>query len=434
MPSRRALLRAFGASLTAMPLLESLGRTAHAQDASFPTRLVIVTRSQGSLPEQLVTPGTSETDFTLGPILAALAPYQSRLTLCGGIDDATNTLDGSYNGHTRCLLHTWTAQGMDWAVGSDGVASPVGAGGPSLDQVVASRWAGLCAYDSLEFGVGASTQNTQAYSWKGLGQPVHVENSPDAMYERLFQDLVGADPAELAARLARREAVLGAVKAQIGLISPKVSAADRLKLDTHLASIESLEQAIAGGSVGDTCTDPFPDLVDTSTPGKSKAMIDMLAMSLACDLTRVATLAFGDYQDWPWLDVDFPSGWHDAVHAGPATPELEDDLIDSYGWYSEQLAYLLAALDAIPEGDGTVLDHTLIVYGNVFNQGSNHGHTGKTYLLAGGGAGHVGGRNLDFGGAAHGDLFAALLQGLGFSDTSFGDTAFANGVLTGVLS
>jgi len=434
--SRRAMLRALGlsaGSAFALPLLGSLSR-AHAQSASFPTRLVVVTRGQGTLPEHLVIPGVSETDFSLGSILSPLAAYQSRMTVCTGVNDDSNALDGSYNGHTRCLLHTWTARGMEWQVGADGVARPVGAGGASFDQVVASRWAGLTPYDSLEFGVGASTQTTQAYSWKGVGQPLLVENSPSAMYERLFEDLVGTDPAELAARLARRQSVLDAVKKQFDVVLPQVSSADNVKLQTHLASIESLEQAIAGGSLGDACIAPSLDLSDTSTPAKSAQMIEMLAMALACDLTRVCSLSFGDYQDWPWLDVDFPSGWHDAVHAGPATVDLEADLISSYAWYSEQLAALLAALDAIPEGDGTVLDHTLVVVGNVFARGSDHSSDGKTYLLFGGGAGHAGGRHLDLGGAAHGDLFAALLQGLGFDDDSFGDPTFANGALTGVLA
>ena len=160
----------------------------------------------------------------------------------------------------------------------------------------------------------------------------------------------------------------------------------------------------------------------------------MLAMSLACNLTRVSTLTFGDYQDWPWLDVDFPSGWHDAVHAGPATPELEDDLIDSYRWYNEQLAYLLAALDAIPEGEGTLLDNTLVVAGNVFSTGSNHSHSGKAYVLAGGGGGLIGGLNHDFGGAHNGDLFTAILESLGFADEPFGDPAFASTPLSGVFA
>ena len=124
----------------------------------------------------------------------------------------------------------------------------------------------------------------------------------------------------------------------------------------------------------------------------------------------------------------------DALKARLVAADDKATLEATYGWYGDQLGLLLAALDAIPEGDGTLLDHTLVVYGNVFGSGSTHGHTNKTYLLAGGGAGLVGGHLLDMGGAPHGELFTAILQGLGFDDESFGDPAFCSGPLAGVLS
>jgi hypothetical protein len=431
MLTRRALLRRFGAGALAVPLLESLGRPAFAQDATFPTRLVIVTGGQGTFTDKLVVPGTSPTDFSMGPVWGALAPYKSRLAVCGNINDATNALDGSYNGHTRCLYHLWSAQAMQWD-SSGGSASPTGPGGLTLDQRVANEWAGQTAYDSLEFGVGVGQL---PFHHKGVGQPLPPENEPSAMFERLFQDLVGADPAQLAARLNRRQSVLDAVKRQFDLVSPKVGAEDRVKLETHLASIEGLQQALNGGGVGDACTAPTINLADTSPPGDSQAQITMLAMALACDLTRVATIGYGDFQDWPWLpDISLPTGWHDVVHAGTSAADGGATLQETYTWFGDQLALLLAALDAIPEGSGTVLDHTLVLYGNVFSAGSAHSHTGKTYLLAGGGGGLVGGRNMDFGGAPHGELFTSILNGLGMEDESFGNPAFCAGPLAGVMA
>lgn len=433
MLTRRGMLRALGAGAFGLPLLESLTRRGWAQQASFPTRLVLVSRGQGTLADELVVPGTGPTDFAFGPVLAPLDPWKDRVVVCGGVDDTTNVLDGSYNGHTRCLLHTWTARGMTWAVGGDGSANPTGAGGPSLDQVVADRWAAPTPYRSLEFGVGADTQVIQTHNWRGVGQPVPPENDPAAMFERLFQDLVATDPAERAARLLRRQRVLAAVKGQFDTVLPRVSADDRTKLENHLAALEGLETSLAGGALGDACVPPAPDLADRSIPGTSRAQIDQLAMALGCDLTRVATLVFGDYQDWSWAGIDFPSGWHDAVHAGPVTVDLRATLSASYQWYSEQVAALLAALDAIPEGDGTVLDHTLVVVNNVFSTGSDHSHTGKTVLLAGGGGGLVGGRNLALGGAPHNALYGSILTALGL-DPTFGDPAFAAAPLTGVFA
>lgn len=429
MYSRRAMLQTLGTGLVGLPLLESTFLGARASDG-FPLRVLFVSRGQGTLPEQQLTPGKAASDFTLGPILAPLEPFRNRLAICTGLDDTTNILDGSYNGHTRCLLHTWVCRGMVWTAGADG-ASPTSAGGISIDQVLANQWAGATPYDSLQFGVGADTQTTQTHFWKGVGQPLPPENNPSAMFDRLFGDLVGADPVEVAARRFRRDSVLDAVMRQFDSVRTRVSAADREKLDIHLASLESVQQSLALGALGDACSPPTVDLTNSSTPAESAAMIEMLTMALACDLTRVASLTFGDYQDWPWLDVDFSSGWHDAVHAGPVTAELQDDLIDSYRWYNEQLATLFAAMDAIPEGSGTLLDHTLVIAGNVFSTGSDHSHRGKTWLLGGGG-GLIGGMHHDFDGAYTGDLFSTILETLGM-DPSFGDPAFAGAPLSGVF-
>ena len=95
---------------------------------------------------------------------------------------------------------------------------------------------------------------------------------------------------------------------------------------------------------------------------------------------------------------------------------------------------MLAALDAIPEGEGTVLDHTLVVVGNIFSKGNGHSHENKTYMLAGGAGGLIGSRHHAFDGAHNGDLFATILAALGFEDPSFGDPAFAGSALTGVFA
>ena len=427
------MLKGLGAGFVSLPLLESLCARAHAS-AGYPLRVVFVSRGQGTLLDKLVIPGSGPSSFSLGPILDPFLDFQDRMAICTGIDDTTNLLDGTYNAHTRCLLHTWTCRGMVWTAGADG-ASPTSAGGISLDQVIAKRWAGTTPYDSLQLGVSGDTQTIQTHFWKGVGQPLPPENNPAAMFDRLFQDLVGSDPAVIAARRSRRESVLSAVKRQFDAVRTKVSSEDRTKLDIHLASVESIEQSLSLGSLGDECVAPTADLTDTTTPGDSAAMIEMLTMALACDLTRVSSLTFGDYQDWPWLpDLEFGLGWHDAVHAGPGELHSDNDvaLTATYRWYNEQIASLLAALDAIPEGDGTLLDNTLVVVGNVFSTGFNHDYTDKAYVLAGGGAGLIGGMHHDLSGAYNGDLFTAILGALGI-DEDFGDPAFGSSPLTGVF-
>jgi hypothetical protein len=432
-PSRRSFLRGAGACI-GLPWLASLPGVARAADG-FPLRFVVFTHGQGTLLDAMVQPGGTETVWGFGDVLSALTPRQSDVVVIEGIDDATNILDTPYNGHTRCRLHTLTAQGMHWESDGAGGAAPTSAGGPSIDQLIASRWSGQTPYDSLEFGINVGTLTGNTYTWRGVGQPVPPEDNPQAMFDRLFLDLATASPAEIAARISRRESVLDAVKSQFDHLMPKLGSADRLTLEHHLESIRGLEQAVAGGTLGDACQIPTPDLVDTTVPAKTRAHIDLLTQSLACNMTRVATLAFGGINEFPWLpDLDFPTGWHDSVHAGPATPDLRADLTSSYGWFAEQFKYLLDSLASVPEGDGTLLDHTLILYANVFSTGASHDHTGKVYLLAGGANGALqGGRYLSVDHRAHGDLYTAILNGLGFVDTSFGDPAFCSSPLTGIF-
>ena len=416
-----------------LPLLASWPGAARAA-AAFPKRFVVFTQSQGTLQDQMVVPGVSETVFDFGPILASLEPHRDGVVVIQGIDDQTNTLDGTYNGHTRCCLNLLPATGMVWRPGAGGELVPTSAGGPSIDQVVADRWAGLTAYPSLELGCDASNLIGNSFLWRGVDEPVWAENDPNAVFDRLFGDLVVATPDEIERVRLRRQSVLDIVSGNLAHVQGKLGADDKLKLDSHLESVRALEQSLQGIQLGGACVVPAAPtgLVDQSV--SMKAQIDLLVMSLACDLTRVASLTSAGDPDWSWLNVSFPTGWHDAVHSGQATTDLQRDLIASYGWYTEQLAYLISALKAVPEGDGTLFDNTLILFANVFSDGSQHAHQDKFYVLAGGAGGSLqGGRLLSYAGNAHNDLYVSILGALGFDDETFGHPDFCTGALPGVL-
>ena len=272
-----------------------------------------------------------------------------------------------------------------------------------------------------------SAQTGGQWLWRGVGQPALPEGDPEVAFARLFGDLVGADPDEVARQRAHRDAVLDAVQRQFDLVTPRLGAEDRLRVEAHQGALEEVRSALQGAALGESCAPPALGAVGSSYPAISAAHAQLLAMAFACDQTRVGALTFGDLNAFPWLDADFASGWHDAVHAGPAaSATARADLIASYAWFAEQLALLLDALDAVPEGDGTLLDHTLVLFANCFSDGSAHSHTGKSYLLAGGGPGLQMGRALDAGGAPHGELLTAVLQAVGFDVDHFGDRDFCD--------
>lgn len=428
--TRRTLLRAGSAGMMLPIMTPLLPGLARAEDG-FPQRFLVFTHGQGTLLDSIVQAGATETNWELGSVLAPLARHKERLLVMSGVDDATNVLDTPYNGHTRCRLHTLTAQGMQWTAGDSGVF-PSSAGGPSIDQVVADRWSGLTSYRSLEHGVKVGTLTGNTYTWRGVGQPALPEDDPQLAFDRLFSDLVSSTPEEVAARKVRRERVLDAVQRQFDHLRPKLDADDRTKLDIHQQSLEDVRQTLQGAALGDACGVPGGNWSSNEVPDIASAQIQLLTMALACDMTRVGSLAIGGINEFPWLDVDFPTGWHDAVHAGPVTDALRTDLTTSFAWFAEQLAQLMDALDAVPEGTGTLLDHTLILYANVFSDGSIHDHVNKTYVLAGGAPGLQMDRFLDLGGTPHGDVHTSVLNTLGFDDTEFGNPDFCTGAVGGL--
>ena len=138
--NRRDLLRRGGAGLflpMMTPLLPGLARAAD----GFPQRFLVFTHGQGTLQSSMVQSGATETAWELGSILAPLQRHKERLVVLDGVHDSTNLLDTPYNGHTRCRLHTLTAQGMTWTAGDSGVF-PSSAGGPSDTCFEGSRWRG----------------------------------------------------------------------------------------------------------------------------------------------------------------------------------------------------------------------------------------------------------------------------------------------------
>jgi hypothetical protein len=322
---------------------------------------------------------------------------------------------------------------MRWSPGSDGSVYPSSAGGPTIDQYIASLWNGQTQYGSLEFGINTATSMGNTFLWRGVNEPVPCENEPQAMFDRLFFDLATISPEEQERIGLRRASVLQAVKANIDHVQTKVSREDLNKLNSHLDSIESLEQSLQGAQLGGSCAIPTLDTSQGNELYEAMAHVDMMTMALACDMTRVASLCM-DEPNWSWLDVDFDSGWHDAVHSGPASIQLESDLIEAYQFFPQILAYLIQSLKAIPEGEGTLLDNTLILFTNEFSTGQGHSHEGKLYLLAGGAGGAIRtDRYLALKEEPHGNVFTAILNALDIEDTSFGDPDFCTGATAGVV-
>lgn len=435
--NRRLFLKQLGGAALALPLLQV---PAGAQTAPFPRRLVIFFTPNGTKKE-LWSPGkdATETRFTPGPLLAPVLPFKDRLVLFDGVDSKVGW-EGPGGPHLRgmaCLLTGHIIRPGDYA---DGDGRRAGwAGGVSVDQYAAEKLRPPTALRSLELGVRVVENEPRSrIIYRGADQPVPPENDPASVYARLFKDFEG-DPEELRRRLKRRQSVLDRVFQDFQRLEGRLATADRVKLQHHAEALRELERRL--GTIVErpaTCEPvvpgaPLDTLAERHFREVLRAQADLLVMSLACDVTRFASLQCSSAVNaMRFTFLDLEQDGHSLSHAGDGSATQQDQWERMLVWYAEQFAYLLGRLDAVPEGDGTLLDHTLVLWVNELSRGNTHDLNDLPFLLAGGGAFLRTGRYLRYDGASHNDLLLSVLHLLGVEDTSFGNPEFCTGPLAGL--
>lgn len=431
--SRRALLAGLGGGVALSPFVPLL---APAGDAP-PVRLVLFYTPHGTIYDRWRPTGT-ETEFTLGPILSPLSRHQDRLVVLDGID-----IDGDSVGapHTKGSPLLFTASPLleDKTFSRDdgnGVYYYGWNSGPSIDQVIADELALDLPLRSLELSVRRSSNHPgHRLVYRGPAQPLAPEDDPAVVFGRLFGGSGTED--ELAQMRAERRSVLDVVATDLQRLRPSVPTEDRAKLDAHLQAIRELEQGL---DIDPTCEGPVldPDMHParmTDVPKLLDAHFELLARAFACDLTRIASVqmsvAENDHIVYDWLGVD-----HEIHHliTHSTTAASLDALTTIYSWYAERLAAFLDRLAAIPEGSGTVLDNTLVVWGSEIGRGWDHTFTNVPFVLAGGAGGAWStGRYLEYSGVPHNRLLVSAARAMGVPLSSFGGTDRGTGGLTGLL-
>lgn len=439
--SRRALLGgALGAS-AALPFLNrSRLRPAHAADP-IPKRIVFFYTQQGTLRNQWAPTGT-ETDFSLGGLHAeSLTPHQQDLIFLHGLDMRSDAVDptGPANAHYAGTTHALTAiQRKSGTLPS----------GPSIDQFIASELndaSPLTKLRSLELAVRDVSFGEWAVSFDASGAPVPFETNPADAYERVFGDF--SEPGMDAAAEARRaqdDLVLSWAAGEFDALSPQMSTLDKNKLEAHADLIRDLQNRLALQPARQTCEKPaMPTGGDYEQTYAGHLQVATAA--LACDLTRIVTLALPEL---PGELVGYNSGdhgttdLHDLVHKTAENGELRDNSaavqpIQSYHQlHAQQFAALLDQLRAIPESDGqTLLDHTVVLWCGQLGSGS-HDLRWLPWILAGSGGGTFRtGRFIEFArpndqGPAHNDLLVSLANYMGVPITSFGTPEVCRGPLS----
>lgn len=434
-PSRRAFLRTVGATAALSPFVPLL--STQAQEAPAPKRLLLLFTANGTINEAW-KPDGGERDFQFRRILEPLQAHREDLVVLQGLRINSR---GPGDGHQRGMAQLWTGAeilpGDKFQLG--GSEEKVGwGGGISVDQAVANRIGDETAFRSLEFGVqtgGANIWSRMCYS--GPDAPVPPEDDPYKMHERLFAD-VGKDLAELERIRAQQKSVIDVVRGDLDRLQSRVATEDVRKIDAHLEAIRAIERRLdlavpscevpdLGGQIDVGSNDNFPDLL--------RLQMDLAVMAFACDSTRVASIQASrsvSNTRYTWLGLD--RGHHDMSHDGDENAGTIESLTQINTWLSEQFAYLLERMKSIPEGDGTMLDNTLIVWGNELGRGNSHSRHPVPFVLAGSAAGAIEtGRFLDYEDVDHNRLLVSICRAMGLDDVdTFGNTDQGSGALAGV--
>lgn len=434
---RRTFLRGAGGVCVGLPFLEIM--SSHAGVAADPKRIVFMFTNNGTIHSAWRPTGTEDA-FTLGEILLPLQPWQDQLLVLSGVDvESAHHGPGSGDPHMPGMAHLLT--GTEMVDTGPGQYDKMG-GGISLDQFLADSVGTDTKFPSLHYGIQARQYGAQAWnalSYRGPNEPVDPEDDPSQMFERVFGEFDDGTEA-LAVLRAQRHSVLDAVKADIDELNGKLGAADRVRLEQHLDSIRQVEQVIDNSTeLGGNCMLPdAPGPVSGSlyahdnAPALWQVQTELLVMSLACDLTRVATLqwreALGGDSTFTWLG--HTETHHDISHKGDGDAVGVQQMIDINNWFAQQMAYLLQLMSAVQESTGTLLDNSVVVWGNELARGNAHDHRDVPFVLAGscGGALRTG-RHVQYAGARHNDLLVSLARAMDVDIDTFGNPAYCTGAL-----
>ncbi len=458
--SRRNLLKTLGASAALSPFLPLLN--ASGQELVFPKRLLLFYSPDGtaSIDDGGAAvdwkPTGSETSFTLGSLHTPLAPHQAKIIVPWGLKMSAG---GAGQEHAFGMSGLWSGATLNGPTadanfdGGNGNRTGWGSG-PSIDQMIALATgpeapyartvddpAQETPYRTLELGVQCLQPDSKhRMIYKGENQPLHPETNPQAAFNRLFGTPIDQTPQMTDAAAARRRAQLDVLMTQVERLRGRVGSEEYVKIDAHLAGLRALEQRIGSTPTTVGCTVPTtaPAAAASNSrensatfPAETSAMMDIVTHAFACDLTRVASVQLSRgfstiVHSW----AGSSQGHHTVSHLdGDNRTELA--AIDT--WYATQFAALLAALDGVQEGNGTLLDNTLVVWGREMGQ-TNHRMSPVNLVLAGGARGLiVPGRFLSFNNEPHAKLLVSICQAMGLETDGVGDRNPNSGPLAGIL-
>ncbi len=434
---RRTFLRGMGATL-ALPFLDAMVPAMSARAAGAPRFTAIYFGNGANMFDW--TPPTEGVGFEFSPTLKALEPFRNQTTVFSGLDNFPATDQGDTGGqHPRAApafmscVHPRQTEGADVRAGT------------TVDQMIAERISRDSKLPSLEVAVdrndvvgacdhGYACAYMNSMSWKTPTMPLPAETNPRFVFERLFG--VGGTAEERLARIEEDRSVLDGLTREISTLSSKLGGEDRAKLGEYLGAIRDVEQRIARSELSDEAFE-VPDRpvgVPATFKEHAELMLDLQVLAFQADVTRVTSFMMArENINRSYNEIGLREVHHSMSHHSN-NPDRMKDFSKLNTYHVETLAYYLNKLQSISDGDGTLLDNTVVLYGSGMSDGNTHNNYNVPVVVIGGREnGLQGNRHLVYpDGTPLANLSLSLMEKFGVNVETFGDSTGQLPLLSGV--
>jgi hypothetical protein len=436
--SRRTVLRGIGVSL-AMPYLDAMVPALSAVATKRPTRYGFFYMPNGVAMNHTGVnywkPQAVGADFEFTPILSPLEPYRNQVAVISGLHNRAAESLGDGNGdHTRSTASWLTGTHIKRTEGSDLRA------GTSVDQVIASQYKKETALPSLELAIlpnsvtgGCDTGYSCAYgttlSWTSPTTPLPTQSIPRLVFEQLFGD--GGSPEQQRAAARTKKSILDSAIQEMHGLQNRLGPADRSTVSDYLDVLREVERRIQQAE-GNNAESPSAEYerpgigVPERFDDHAKLMFDLQHLAFQGDITRVTTFMYGaEQRARMYPEIGLNESHHSMSHHGNV-PENLAKYTKLCTWHVDLFAYLVEKMRSTPDGDGTLLDHSLMVIGGGMSDGNIHSHMDVPIALVGGAGGFKGNRHLAMKmGTPLSNLLVGIANHSGVPIDSFGDSSGA---------
>lgn len=433
---RRTLLRGAGAVL-GLPLLDAMlpAATALAQTAAAPPRRFFAGFvPHGAAPGYWVPEAEGALPAELPFIWQPLEPFRDHLTILTGLHSTSSEPPPGETGADHWVAAAFlTAEKPKKTAGADVRA------GHSIDQIIAAQIGRETLLPSVEMSVedpGSGSSNcgegyscvyTNTIAWSSPTTPLPMELNPQVVFERMFGS--GSTPEQRIARRERNQSILDSINGKISSLRREISVPDRSRLDSFTENVREIERRLAiAASATTAAPEDFavPPGIPQSFDEHIKLMFDLLALAWQADITRVGTMLLArDLTNRRYPESEAPRmSFHGGSHHGE-DPAIIKDFSKVNQYHVRMLAYFADKLANTEDGDGTLLDHSLILYGSNMGNPNQHLHYDVPHVILGGNGGRMqGGRHIAYPTKtiSTGNLLLSLLDQFDIHRDSFGDS------------